>query len=240
MLLKIFGETLTGGALTWYSLLPENSIDSFEMLTDSFIKDHSGARKVAEAFTKGLNPRSSNTSQKLKKSLLEFQATTWADVNNRYKSKIRIEDGQVGFPSSTKGRENNREKSKDDYNADRRTLRGRCLPYERTAGRIRGFQTTDWFAVNRRTDRDQNNRSLQDKEVSGSHDPCYPKLSKYNFNVSIMELVSAMRNIKEARFPKSMRSDSRQRDPNLWCKYHGMNGHRTWDYQHLREEVATL
>jgi len=46
VLLKKFGETLTRGALTWYSLLPEHSIDSFEMLADSFIKAHAGARKV--------------------------------------------------------------------------------------------------------------------------------------------------------------------------------------------------
>ncbi|XP_070036732.1 uncharacterized protein [Nicotiana tomentosiformis] len=37
-----------------------------------------------------------------------------------------------------------------------------------------------------------------------------------------------------------MRSDSSQRDPNLWCEYHGTNGHRTRDCRHLREEEATL
>ncbi|XP_070034870.1 uncharacterized protein [Nicotiana tomentosiformis] len=37
-----------------------------------------------------------------------------------------------------------------------------------------------------------------------------------------------------------MRSDPSQRDPNLWCEYHGMNGHRIGDCRHLREEVATL
>ncbi|XP_070054935.1 uncharacterized protein [Nicotiana tomentosiformis] len=112
VLLKIFGETLTRGDLTWYSLFPEHSIDSFETLADSFIKAHARARKLqarkadifriaqgesellreyvtrfqkermllpvvpdewaAEAFTKGLNPRSSDASQKLKESLLEF------------------------------------------------------------------------------------------------------------------------------------------------------------------------
>ncbi|XP_075091456.1 uncharacterized protein LOC142171668 [Nicotiana tabacum] len=49
-----------------------------------------------------------------------------------------------------------------------------------------------------------------------------------------------MRNIKEAWFPKSMRSDPSQRDPNLCCEYHGTNGHRTGDCRHLREEVETL
>ncbi|XP_070036031.1 uncharacterized protein [Nicotiana tomentosiformis] len=168
VLLKNIGETLTRGALTWYSLLPEHSMDSFEMLTDSFIKAHAGARKVqarksdifriaqresellrrfvsrfqkermlllvvpnewvAEAFTKGLNPISSYASRKLKESLLEFQATTWADVHNRYESKIRIEDDQVDFPSSAKGWERSKEKMKDDVDSNRRVSRGRFLP----------------------------------------------------------------------------------------------------------------
>ncbi|XP_070002650.1 uncharacterized protein [Nicotiana sylvestris] len=174
------------GALTWYSLLPEHSIDSFEMLADSFIKDHAGARKVqarktnifrnaqgesellrefirkemmlltivpdewaAKAFTKGLNQRTFDASQKLKETL----AKGW------YQEK-------------------NKEKSKDDFDIDRRPSR--------------------------------------------------------------VELVSAMRNIKERRFLKPMRSDPSQRDSNLWCEYHGTNGHRTRDCRHPREEVATL
>ncbi|XP_070019869.1 uncharacterized protein [Nicotiana sylvestris] len=46
VLVKKFGETLTKGALTWYSLLHENSIDSFAELVDSFIKAHSVAQKT--------------------------------------------------------------------------------------------------------------------------------------------------------------------------------------------------
>ncbi|XP_070005552.1 uncharacterized protein [Nicotiana sylvestris] len=145
ILLKKFGETLTKRALTWYSLLPEHSINSFEMLVVSFIKAHVGARKVqsqkadifkiaqgesellrefvtrfqkermllqvvpnewtAETLIKDLNPRSSNASLKLKESLVEFQATTWEDIYNRYESKITIEDDQLGFPVSVKGRD---------------------------------------------------------------------------------------------------------------------------------------
>ncbi|XP_070055109.1 uncharacterized protein [Nicotiana tomentosiformis] len=186
-LLKKFGETLTNGALTWYSLLPEHSIDSFEMLADPFIKAHAGARK----------------------------AKGW-------------------------DQEKNKEKSKNDFNKDRRSSRGRFFPYERAVGHGRGFQSVDKFAADRRTDRGQNNRSLQDKETTGSRDFSYPRLSKYNFNVSIVELVLAMRNIKEARFLKPIRSDPNQRDPNLGCKYHGTNGHRTGDCRHLYDEVAIL
>nr|XP_016477035.1 PREDICTED: uncharacterized protein LOC107798537 [Nicotiana tabacum] len=228
VLLKKFGETLTRGALMWYSLLPEHSINSFEMLVDSFINAHAGARKkkrmflpavpdewAAEAVTKGLYPRSSYASRKLKESLLEFQAMPWADVHNRYESKIRIEDDQMDSE-------------------------GEVFAIRRTEGRGRSFRTADKFTVDRRTDCGRNYISLQDKEIWGSRDSSYPKLSEYNFNVSVVELVSAMRNIKEARFPRPMKFDPSQRDPNLWCEYHGTNGHRTEDCRHLREEVETL
>ncbi|XP_070054409.1 uncharacterized protein [Nicotiana tomentosiformis] len=46
VLLKTFGETLSKGAMIWYHNLPPNSIDSFSMLADSFIKAHAGAIKV--------------------------------------------------------------------------------------------------------------------------------------------------------------------------------------------------
>ena len=46
ILMKTFGETLTRGALTWYLLLPNHFIDSFEMLAYYFIKAHARARKV--------------------------------------------------------------------------------------------------------------------------------------------------------------------------------------------------
>jgi len=47
VLLKKFGETLSKGAMIWYHNLPPNSIDSFAMLADSFVKAHAGAIKVA-------------------------------------------------------------------------------------------------------------------------------------------------------------------------------------------------
>ncbi|XP_019226062.1 PREDICTED: uncharacterized protein LOC109207578 [Nicotiana attenuata] len=140
VLLKKFGETLTRGGLAWYSLLPEHSIDSFQMLADSFIKAHAGGRKEI---------------------LLEFQVTTWADIRNLYESKIRIEDDQVGFTSSTKVREKNRETLKDYYDMDRRSSKGQFLPYERTEGCGKGSRIADRFVVDKMTDRGRNNRSLQ-------------------------------------------------------------------------------
>ncbi|XP_070013204.1 uncharacterized protein [Nicotiana sylvestris] len=47
VLLKKFEETLSKGAMMWYHNLAHNSIDSFTMLADSFVKAHAGAIKVA-------------------------------------------------------------------------------------------------------------------------------------------------------------------------------------------------
>ncbi|XP_075083198.1 uncharacterized protein LOC142166976 [Nicotiana tabacum] len=45
ILLKKFGETLTGGALTWYSQLPARSIETFEDMADTCVTAHAGAKK---------------------------------------------------------------------------------------------------------------------------------------------------------------------------------------------------
>nr|XP_016457605.1 PREDICTED: uncharacterized protein LOC107781419 [Nicotiana tabacum] len=46
ILLKKFGETLTGGALTWYSQLLAYSIETFEEITNKLVTAHVGAKKA--------------------------------------------------------------------------------------------------------------------------------------------------------------------------------------------------
>ncbi|XP_070025974.1 uncharacterized protein [Nicotiana sylvestris] len=46
VLLKKFGEILTGGALTWYSQLPVRSISTFEEMVDKFATAHAEAKKA--------------------------------------------------------------------------------------------------------------------------------------------------------------------------------------------------
>nr|XP_016481510.1 PREDICTED: uncharacterized protein LOC107802507 [Nicotiana tabacum] len=50
VLLKKFGKTLTGGALTWYSQLPARSISAFEEMADKFATAHAGAKKAEARF----------------------------------------------------------------------------------------------------------------------------------------------------------------------------------------------
>ncbi|XP_019226410.1 PREDICTED: uncharacterized protein LOC109207864 [Nicotiana attenuata] len=46
ILLKTFGETLTGGALTWYLQLPARSIETFEEMADKFVTAQARAKKA--------------------------------------------------------------------------------------------------------------------------------------------------------------------------------------------------
>lgn len=92
----------------------------------------------------------------------------------------------------------------------------------------------------RRTDCGRSSRNLQDKEPSKFKDTSYPNLSEYSFNISLVELVAAMRNIKEAKFSKPIRRDTNQRDASFWCEFHATHGHKTGECSHLREEVAVL
>ncbi|XP_070002391.1 uncharacterized protein [Nicotiana sylvestris] len=127
--------------MIWYHNLPPNSIDSFAILADSFMKARAVAIKAAtrksdvfkirqrdnemlrefisrfqmermelpsvtddwavQAFTQGLNERSSIASRQLKQNLIDYPVVTWADVHNRYQSKIRVEDDKLGAPSGS-------------------------------------------------------------------------------------------------------------------------------------------
>lgn len=53
-------------------------------------------------------------------------------------------------------------------------LRADFLTYERAEGCSRGFRSANRFSIDRRADRGRNNRSLQDKEIPGTHDSAYP------------------------------------------------------------------
>ena len=54
---------------------------------------------AVQAFPQGLIERSSVASKQLKHNLVEYHVVNWSDVHNRYQSKIRVEDDQLGAPS---------------------------------------------------------------------------------------------------------------------------------------------
>ncbi|XP_070055025.1 uncharacterized protein [Nicotiana tomentosiformis] len=246
-LLKKFGETLSKGAMIWYHNLPPNSIDSFAMLADSFVKAHAGAIKVetrksdlfkvkqkdnemlgefvsrfqmermdlppvtgdwaAQAFTQGLNIRSSVASQQLKHNLIEYPVVTWADVYNRYRSKIRVEDDQLETLSGSVYPNRTIDRVKRDIDREPRSNRDRYQPYggdRRNSRPGRNYGRTD-----RRNDRGQSSRGLMSKRgFDRNVEPREaPRLSEYNFNIDASAIVSAIGRIKDTKRPRPLQID---------------------------------
>ncbi|XP_070039599.1 uncharacterized protein [Nicotiana tomentosiformis] len=195
---------------------------------------------VVQAFTQGLNARSSMSSQQLKQNLVEYPVVTWADVHNRYQSKIKVEDDQLGAPSGSIYSVRSVDKVRRDIDREPRSNRDRFHPYN--GDRIGGGSGWNLAKSERRSDRGQNNRGLMSKNSLDR--PIGPKemprLSEYNFNVDVDAIVSAIGRIRDTKWPRPLQSDPAQRDPNLICKYHGTHGHKIEDCRQLRMEVARL
>ncbi|XP_070037198.1 uncharacterized protein [Nicotiana tomentosiformis] len=84
---------------------------------------------AVQDFTQGLYARSSLASQQLKQNLIEYPVVTWADVHNRYQSKIRVEDDQLGGPSRSVYPVRASERSKRDIDHESKSNRDRYQPY---------------------------------------------------------------------------------------------------------------
>ncbi|XP_060185298.1 uncharacterized protein LOC132614786 [Lycium barbarum] len=203
---------------------------------------------AAQAFTKGLNSRSSTASFKLKENLLEYEAVTWADVHNRYESKIRVEDDQLELPPGPINTNKSFERPKKNYEPEARSSRERYQPYSHSekpsfrSEKSRVGPSHFSGRSDKRVERPSNSRGLSFRSDAGSSagNKDLPKISEYNFNVNTSGLVSAISRILDVRWPRPLRSDSGQRDSSMVCEYHGTHGHRTEDCRQLREEVARL
>nr|XP_009769972.1 PREDICTED: uncharacterized protein LOC104220739 [Nicotiana sylvestris] len=247
VLLKKFRETLSKREMIWYHSLPPNSIDSFTMLDDSFVKVHAGAIKVATRKLNlfkvrqkdnemALNERSSIASRQLKQNLIQYPAVTWADMLNRYQSKIRVKDDQLGalsgsiYPNRSEGR------IQRDIDKEHRSNRDRYQPY-------RANQKNNGPGHNPiRNDRGRNSQGLMSKNGLDKHvvSKEAPRLSEYNFSIDASGIVSVIGRIKDTRWPRPMQINPAQRNPNQMCKYHGTHGHRTEDCRQLMKELACL
>ncbi|XP_060195074.1 uncharacterized protein LOC132624288 [Lycium barbarum] len=203
---------------------------------------------AAQAFIQGLNPRSSNASLRLKENLMEFRAITWADIHNRYESKIRVEDDQLGLSPGPINRIKHSDIPKRVIEENFQPLRDKYHPYpqpERSIfrsdkGRSRpGPNTT---RSDRQSDRGSGNRGLQfrNSTVGISNIGESLRLSEYNFNVDSGAIVATTGHIKDASWPRPLRTDPSQRDPNMICEYHAIHRHQIDDCKRLRDEVARL
>ncbi|XP_059294496.1 uncharacterized protein LOC132047471 [Lycium ferocissimum] len=200
---------------------------------------------AVQAFTQGLNSRSSITSMELKQNLIEYPAIAWVDVHNRYQSKIRVEDDKILRAASVSwhsGKGSDRLRRVVDR--DSRSSYDRYQPYpldRRGNGRNSESGKND-RRNDRRNDRGQSSRGLINRNAvdraPGNRET--PRLSEYNFCVDVATIAAVVIRNKETRHPRPIQSDPEKRDKSLICKYHHTHGHRTEDCHQLREEVARL
>ncbi|XP_070036106.1 uncharacterized protein [Nicotiana tomentosiformis] len=157
-----------------------------------------------------------------------------------YQSKIRVEDDQLGTPSGSVYPSRTIDRGKRDIDREPRSNRDRYQPY---GGDQRNNEPgSNPVRIDRRNDQGQSSRGLM--SMSGFNRNVEPKeaprLSEYNFNIDTSAIVSAIRHIKETRWPRPLQTDPAQSNHNQMSKYHGTYGHRTEDCRHIREEVACL
>nr|XP_009594254.1 uncharacterized protein LOC104090778 [Nicotiana tomentosiformis] len=177
---------------------------------------------AVQAFTQGLNIRSSVASQQLKQNLIEYPAVTWTDVHNRYQSKIRVEDDQLGAPPESIYHIISIDRTKRDINRETRSNMDRYQPYN---GEYSGNKPgRNPMRNERRNDRGQSSRGFMSRNGFYRHTGPKeaPRLSGYNFNADASATVSAIGRIKDIKWPRPLQTDPVQRDPNQICKYHGV------------------
>nr|XP_016439686.1 PREDICTED: uncharacterized protein LOC107765536 [Nicotiana tabacum] len=217
VLLKTFEETLWKGAMIWYHNLPPNSVDLFAMLADAFVKAHTGAIKVATSKSDVFKIKQRNDEM-----LREFMSRFQMERMKLPPSKIRVEDDQLGAPSSSV--HPNILMAKPPRDTDRESRFNKEW-YQTYVDRRNNGSSRNTPRKDRRNDRGQSSWGLA------------PRLSEYNFSVDASGIVSAIRRIKDTRWPRPIQTDPSQRNPNLMYKYHGTHGHKSEGCKQLREEL---
>nr|XP_009625034.1 uncharacterized protein LOC104115987 [Nicotiana tomentosiformis] len=218
VLVKKFGETLTKGALTWYSLILKHSIDYFAELTDSFIKVHSGAQKVKKGMEDIFKIKQGDT-ELLRDFVDRFQRErmmlprvpdNWAAM--AYSTKLQIEEDTI-----TRSRGDERTSLRRPK-IEKRSGKNSYEPYMGPAGRDSRSKQEKPRYGSRSRDRDAGSSSKfgKERDARDNNVNTNVKIGDYSFNVSTSELVAVLRNMGDkVRWPKEMRSNPNRRNPNF-------------------------
>ncbi|XP_019261551.1 PREDICTED: uncharacterized protein LOC109239437 [Nicotiana attenuata] len=209
--------------IKWYHNLPPNSIDSFAMLADSFVKAHAGAIKVATRKSVLFKVRQMDN-EMLREFISQFKmecmdlppvTDNWAiqaftqALNER--SSLGALSGSV-YLYRSEGR------IRRDIDREPRSNRDRYQPYG--ADRRNNRSGRNPVRNDRRNDQGQNSRGLMSKSGFDKHvEPKEaPRLLEYNFSLDASGILSAIGRIKDTRWPQPLQTDPAQRNPNQTCK----------------------
>ncbi|XP_070038283.1 uncharacterized protein [Nicotiana tomentosiformis] len=217
ILLKKFGETLTRGAVTWYSQLPARSIETFEEMADKFVIAYAGAKK-AEARVNDIFAIKQSPGEGLRDFLARF---------NRVRMTLPNVSEGIAVAAFQNGLNRNGSRATRKDLAAPRSNRERHQLYVRSS--IKLLALHEEGPSRPRIGTHQNERGMP------------PLLSAHNFCVSPSEIVYSLEKLgPKVKWPQKMRSDSSTRKSDALYEFHQERGHKTEDCIALRQEVLNM
>ncbi|KAK0580870.1 hypothetical protein LWI29_007278 [Acer saccharum] len=258
---KAFGSSLSGPALQRYTNLPNNSIDSFAQLTDTFVEQFASSRKL-EKLSDDLYTITQRTGENLRAYVGRF---------NREKVQIPYCNQATAIYAFRKGLRFDSDLYKELTKYPCRTMEDVLakawaqIKWEEDEANFVGRANSSYYGGrrNERIDRKSNDRRSEPyptsdrrnirsrREGSGERSTYgrgIPRTSRpkveapeYLLSIEPVDLVAVMREMgKTIKWPRKMNALPEHRDPKLRCEFHGDHGHRTEDCIALKFEVAEL
>nr|XP_016486132.1 PREDICTED: uncharacterized protein LOC107806488 [Nicotiana tabacum] len=254
VLLKKFSETLTGGALTWYSQLPARGISTLEEMADKFVTAHAGAKK-AEARVNDIFAVRQTSGEGLREFLARHGGSSFPEraqqirlkgnqevaqpphevsphdeIHSAYCAEVRGDNDDLNGPTRrlvTLYAENRRDRRSEGRREQiPRVNRERHQPYNRSSHPPPPRHAD---AIQRHVAPLRNDRGMP------------PLLSAHNFCVSPLVIVYALERLgNKVQWPLKMKSDPATRKSNALCEFHQERGHKTEDCIGLHQEVVRM
>ncbi|KAK0575202.1 hypothetical protein LWI29_035397 [Acer saccharum] len=214
---KAFGSSLSGPALQWYTNLPNNSIDSFAQLTDTFVEQFASSSKL-EKLSDDLYTITQRTGENLQAYVGRF---------NREKVQIPHCNQATAIYAFRKGL---------SYYGGRRNER---IDRKSNDRRSEPYPTSDRRNIQSRHE-NSGERSTYGRGIPRSS-RSKVEAPEYLLSIEPVDLIAVMREMgKSIKWPRKMNALPEHRDPKLRCEFHGDHGHRTEDCIALKFEVAEL
>ncbi|XP_070030131.1 uncharacterized protein [Nicotiana sylvestris] len=256
ILLKKYGETLTGGALTWYSQLPARSTETFKEMADKFVTAHAGTKK-AKAMVNNIFTIKQLHGEGLRDFLTRFNRVkmtvpnvsegmavmafynglNWSGLRATTKLLSRL----IKYPPTILDEIHNAYCAK--VRADEDDLNG---PTQRLTS-VQAESRKDLRNDNRRDLAGlRPNRERHQIYVRGTimlafrHDegPSRPRIGTHR---NEREIVYALEKLNpKVKWLQKMRSDLNTRKSNALCEFHQERGNKTEDYISLRQDAMNM
>ncbi|XP_019250909.1 PREDICTED: uncharacterized protein LOC109229812 [Nicotiana attenuata] len=232
ILLKKFGETLTGGALTRYSQLPAHYIKTFEEMADKFVMAHVGAKK-AKARVNGIFAIKQALGEGLRDFFARFNRVSMTLPNVSEGMAVAAFQNGLSRDGSRATRKLlnrlmklNPEKIEETTPED---ISQFCDLTENDINRMSGWPVRPPPCYKEGTSTHRNERGMP------------PLFSAHNFCVSPTKIVYALKKLgPKVKWPQKMRSDPSTRKSDALYEFHQERGQKTKDCIALRKEVVNM